>query len=146
MKKTNSQGNKTWLCLTAIFSLTLAPLSGSLAGGLEDVIRAYTNRGWLIHDIESDFLREGESTSMFVSISQGDDIVVRGEGAICIRDLDIAIYLPNGRLLKRDQDRDATPYITFRAPVSGRYRIQLKNYRMHSGCSEAEAAVILAER
>ena len=113
---------------------------------LDEVVDAYLDRGWFIHDVQTGFLEEGEVAELQVYLEAGDRMVVRGEGANDVRDLDAAVLLPNGRLLKKDVDIDPTPYVPFTAPVTGFYTIQVKIISLWSGIGGAEVGVVLAER
>ena len=129
----------TSLAAFAVFTLTAK-------AGLIEVVSTYEGRGWYVHDIEVSYLLEGETRSMYVELNAGDSMIARGEGAVDVRDLDVAVYLPNGRLLLKDEDGDAAPRVPFTAPMSGMYRIDMKIYRLWSIVGGAEAALVLAER
>ena len=131
--------------LSAAAAIFLAT-SLSAHADLDEVIDAYQARGWYIHDVTTGYLVEGEVAEVTVFLEAGDRMVVRGEGADAVRDLDVAVILPNGDLLKKDVDADATPYVPFTVPVSGLYTVQIKIHSLFAGFSAAEVGLILAER
>ena len=121
-------------------------LGVSAHAGLDEVIEAYEARGWTIHDVQTGFLAQGKVAEVRVFLQAGDRMIVRGEGAADVRDLDVAVILPNGRLLKKDVDVDPKPYVPFTAPVTGYYTVQVKIVRLWSGVGGAEVGLVLAER
>ncbi len=129
-------------------ALILAVLAAapSAKAGIHEIVYAYENRGWFVHDIAVESLYEKDGVSKEVYLNAGDRMVLRGEGADAVRDLDLAVFLPNGNLLKRDADRDPHPCVIFTAPVSGHYTVEATLFELWSGFETAEVAVILAEQ
>ena len=124
-------------------ALVAAP---SAKAGIHEIVYAYENRGWSIHDIAVESLYEKAGVSKEVYLNAGDRMVLRGEGADAVRDLDLAVFLPGGALLKRDVDRDPHPCVMFTAPVSGYYTVEATLFELWSGFGSAEVALILAEQ
>lgn len=96
-----------------------------LAARLADTERAYSGRGWFVHDFEPSFLEAGEFMQVRIWLDAGDEIIFRGMGDSDARDIDLIVFGPNGREVVRDVDLDATPLATFTARRSGHFIVRL---------------------
>jgi len=134
--------------VAAIFLVTsphagMASELGAFANLLK-VATTYESRGWSLHDFEVKAVVEGDHHDFTVQLDRGDRMIVRGEGDGTVRDLDLGVFTPSGRLVKKDVDYDRTPCVEFTAPVSGVFHIRV----VMASCQgrSAHFALLLAER
>lgn len=135
------------LVAAAVFASPLPTAEASEFGAFANLLKVaatYESRGWYLHDFEVKRLEEGDYYDFTVRLDRGDTMIVRGEGDDSVRDLDLGIFTPSGRLLKKDIDYDRTPCVEFVAPVTGNYQIRV----LMTSClgRSAHFAVLLAER
>lgn len=92
---------------------------------LSDTVTAYRGRGWQVHDFDSAFVQRGAYVDYSVPLCVGNQMVFRGLGDADARNITLQVFDPSGRLVVRDNDSDATPYVSFRVPRSGNYTVRL---------------------
>lgn len=77
------------------------------------------------HSIGTGTLRNQQSENLTIRLRAGSTYGIVGACDNDCTDLDLAVYSPNGSLLKRDVSDDDLPFIVFRAAVTGTYRIRV---------------------
>lgn len=71
-------------------------------------------------------LKSGKQAETSIPLKSGVEYAFVGGGDDDVNDLDLYLADPNGKIIERDIDEDATPVVTFKAPAEGQYRIILK--------------------
>lgn len=71
-------------------------------------------------------LKVGKQAETSIPLKGGTEYAFIGGGDDDAGDLDLYLVDPNGKIVERDVDDDATPVVTFKAPADGQYRILLK--------------------
>lgn len=64
-----------------------------------------------------------------------------------VKDLDIIVYQRKGNAwkeVKRDEEEDSTPVVSFKPTASGDYRIEIKVYKYNPGASAAHYGLIFS--
>lgn len=150
MKTSHVLQSRTGLGAVIAASLfaSFAPLAAASEVGafvnLIKVAAAYETRGWYLHDFAVQTIDERDYHDLTVHLDRGDRMIVRGEGDDSVIDLDLGVFTPGGRLVKKDIDYDRTPCVEFTATVTGTYRIRVLMTRCLG--YRAHCAVLLAEK
>jgi hypothetical protein len=71
-------------------------------------------------------LKVGKQVETTIPLKAGTEYAFIGGGDDDAIDLDLYLVNPEGKIVERDIDEDATPVVTFKAPADGKYRVLLK--------------------
>jgi len=101
-------------------------------------MQAAKGLGYKLETSKADMLRKGESKSYSVTnVRAGEHLKFVGRGDGDVKDLDLTVFAPDGRMLGKDVLVDNLPEVSVLAPSSGTYTVRVTLYDSRDGLSGA---------
>ena len=113
-------------------ALALSPAAfadeADAVGCARDAARLAILDGWRLRMIDTGALNQGEYVVYRLALVEGQPyrLLACGDGAV--RDLDLYLYTPDGRLAKTDKKADAMPVLDFTPSVTGAWLLRTTMY------------------
>jgi hypothetical protein len=78
------------------------------------------------HTLYGAFIHPGRSQSITIALDETKEYIFLAAGDDDVRDLDLFVTSPSGKVLNEDVEKDAAPLVTFSPPVTGRYSVKVQ--------------------